>query len=73
MSVTVTSALRAPLAVGVKITVMVHELCLSVIGGMVVGAEGQLLVWLKSPLSAPVIVMPLMAKLSAPVFASVMA
>src|SRR5450755_2817005 len=53
VSSTLIVALRAPVAVGVKVTVIVHWPW----AARVAGAEGQLLVWAKSPGSVPVMMM----------------
>jgi hypothetical protein len=66
LSVTVTAALRAPVAVGVKVTLILQ---LAPAATLV----PQVFVWLKSPLFAPVIVMLVMLSAAVPVFESVTA
>src|SRR5579863_4219549 len=63
LSVTVRAALRAPVADGVIVTLMVQE------PGP--GTEAQLLVWEKSPLSAPVIATVAVRVVPAPVLDNV--
>ena len=60
MSVMVTEPLREPVAVGVKVTLMVQE-------ALVARLEPQVLVWEKSPLVA----MLVMVRVALPVFVRV--
>ena len=63
LSVIVTAPLRAPLAVGVNVTLMVQfAFCATV--------EPQLLVWAKSPLFEPVMAMLMIDNGEVPVFES---
>ena len=64
LSVTFTAALRFPVAAGVKVTLMLQLL----FGG---SDEGQLLVWPKSPLFAPVIWIDVMLSGRLPLLVSV--
>jgi hypothetical protein len=66
LSVTVTAALRAPVAVGVNVTLILQMAPTATL-------VPQVFVWLKSPLFAPVIVMLLMLSAAVPVFESVTA
>jgi hypothetical protein len=66
LSVTVTAALRAPVAVGVKVTLILQLAPATTL-------VPQVFVWLKSPLFVPVIVMLVMVSAAVPVFESVTA
>ena len=67
LSLTETVALRAPLAVGLKVTLIV-QLRLT---PNVDGESGQLLVWAKSPAFVPVIAIELIVKAAVPLLVSV--
>ena len=64
LSLTVSVPLRLPIAVGLKVTQLV-------LLARVAGLMGQLLLCPKSPLSVPVIVMPLIVIAELPAFESV--
>ena len=64
LSLTVSVAVRVPVAVGVNVTLIVQLPPASTL-------EPQLLVWAKSPLLVPVMVMPLMLSAVLPGFESV--
>ena len=67
LSVIVTLALRAPLAEGVKVTLIVQlDPAVSVLGLI-----GQVFVWAKSPAFVPVKPILLMVKAAVPLFLSV--
>jgi hypothetical protein len=62
LSLTVRLAVRAPVALGVKVTLMVQLLP----AARVLGLMGQVLVWAKSPLLVPLIPMLLMVSAAFP-------
>src|SRR5438874_2523489 len=64
-----TLALRVPVAVGVKVTLIVQE----ALAASVLGLMGQLLVWAKSPLLVPLIPMLLMLRAALPLLVSITA
>src|SRR5947209_18957050 len=65
----VTLALRVPVAVGVKVTLMVQE----ALAASVLELLGQVLVWAKSPALVPVRPMLLMVRAALPLLVSVTA
>src|SRR5207245_191703 len=67
VSVIVTAPLRAPLAVGVNVTLIVQV----PLAARVEGLSGQVLVWAKSLLFAPVMAMPVMESGTLPVLVRV--
>jgi hypothetical protein len=67
LSLTVSVPLRLPIAVGLKVTLAVQLVLLASVAGLM----GQLLLCPKSPLSVPVIVMPLIVTAELPAFESV--
>ncbi len=69
MSVIDTLALRVPVAVGVKVTLMVQEAP----AARVLDPVGQVLVWAKSPLLVPLKPMLLMVKAALPLLVNVTA
>ena len=64
LSATLTLAVRAPVAVGVNVTVIAQF-------APVARLLPQVFVWLKSPLLVPVTVMPVMLNAAVPAFDSV--
>ena len=66
LSVMVTPALRVPVAVGVKVTLIVQE-------ALAASVLGQLLVWAKSPALVPVSAMLLMVRSALPLLVNVTA
>src|SRR5437588_623000 len=64
LSVMLTLALRVPVAVGVKVTLMVQEAP----AATVLGLMGQVLVWAKSPALVPVKPIVLMVRAALPLF-----
>ena len=69
LSVIVTAPLRDPLVAGVNVTLMAQV----PLAASVAGLAGQVLVWAKSPLFAPVTAMLVMARAALPVLVSVTA
>ena len=67
LSATLSVPLRAPVAVGVNVTLIVQL----VLAARVEGLKGQLLVWAKSPLLVPVIEMLLMVSAELPLLVRV--
>src|SRR5438874_299907 len=60
-------ALRVPVAVGVKVTLMLQE----ALAARVVGLMGHMLVWVKSPALVPLIPIVLMVRSALPLLVSV--
>jgi len=67
LSVTVTLALRVPVAAGVKVTLMVHLAP----AAKVLGLMGQVVAWAKSPELVPVTAMLLMVNGALPLLVKV--
>jgi hypothetical protein len=62
-----TLAVRVPVEVGVKVTLIVQE----ALAARVLGLIGHVFVWAKSPALAPAIPIVLMVRLAVPLFLSV--
>src|SRR5437764_9329605 len=67
LSVMLTLALRVPVAVGVKVTLMVQE----ALAARVLGLMGQVLVWAKSALLVPLKPILLMVRAALPLLVNV--